>query len=205
MMTDQSQELERLIEDFLLEHPNPVADDWRRLINRYPQHANQIADAALFRWGSDDVHGEEGDLSPTGQSAFDNTISKVLNAVHQTPSPLLTTASERVDSIRGPAVKKLAIELGIGPYGSLLSGVIVGRTVAPRRVLNALANKLQVSAESLAELFRRSFAASTVPAFKATENKPQVATQPATWEEAVRALQLDPKETARLLEFSEDL
>ncbi|MDP1734441.1 MAG: hypothetical protein Q8L44_08770 [Sulfuritalea sp.] len=204
MTIDRSQDVERLIEDFMMDHPSPVADDWKCLIDAYPQHASLIADAALFRSGTDDIDGEQGDLSPAGQSAFNNTISKVLNSVHQTPSPLLAAASKRVASIQGPSAKNIAIELGIGPYGSLLSGVLVGRTVAPRRVLEALAHKLQMSAAILAEVFRQSFASSTVPAFKSTEGKPQVSVQPVTWDDAVRAMDVGPEETARLREFAEE-
>jgi len=59
-----------------------------------------------------------------------------------------------------------------------------------------------MSTAVLAEVFRQSFAASTVPAFKSPEGKPQVSVQPATWEEAVLAMAVGPEETVRLLEFS---
>jgi hypothetical protein len=40
--------IDRLIEEFLIENPEPKTGDWKRLIEQYPQHASAIADAALI-------------------------------------------------------------------------------------------------------------------------------------------------------------
>jgi hypothetical protein len=59
-------------------------------------------------------------------------------------------------------------------------------------------------ATALAEVFRRNFAATPVPAFKAGDGKPKLATQPSTWEKSVQEQDLSAEETARLLKFSDE-
>lgn len=200
-MTKRNQdEAARLVEDFLIDSPNPQTSDWKRLIDAHPQHAAAIADAALAH--AEDA-GEADTPMPFNEALFNSTISRVLNLVHQTPSPLLEEAQKKVAEIQGPTTKKVAVEIGIGPYGSLLSGVLVGRTVAPHRILAALGRQLNVSMSALAESFRRNFAVSEVPAFKAPDGQPRLMTQPSTWEQAVRAMNLPPEETQRLLQLSD--
>jgi hypothetical protein len=85
-----------------------------------------------------------------------------------------------------------------------LSGVLVGRTSAPRRLLAALAAALDVQIFTLREYFDRTFESSSVPSYKWTVGKPNVPIQPVPWEQAVRGLSLDAAETERLLRFSEE-
>lgn len=194
-------ESERLIEDFLTSNPTPTAADWKRLIDSNPQFAGEIAEAALAH--SPAMNDNVG--QPFNEALYNSTVSAVLNLVHTTPSPVLQDAEKKVHSIQGPEARKVAIEIGIGPYASLLSGILVGRTSAPSWVLSALSSRLNVPFMALSELFHRSFSASVVPAFKATEGQPQVATEPMSWKGAVKAMKLSPEETARLLELgSED-
>jgi hypothetical protein len=184
----------------LIDNPNPQTGDWKRLIDANPQQAAAIADAALINSGAD----EADIVVPFNEVLFNSTVSRVLDLVHQTPSPLLDTAQRKVGEIQGPAVRKVAVEIGIGPYASLLSGILVGRTLAPRRILAALGTRLNVSTAALAELFRRSFAMSEVPAFKSPDGQPRMMTQPSTWEQAVQAMNLQPEETQRLMQLADD-
>lgn len=203
-MTNQyKNEVGHLIEDFLIDHPSPETSDWKALIDTHPEHARVIADAALDHQGSVNLENAAKDW-PLNQSVFDNTISMVQNLVHQTPSPVLADAKRRVVAIQGPTAKKVAIELGIGPYPSLLSGILVGRTLAPKLIIEALAARLEVPLSTLTELFRRTFFETEVPAFKSPDNQPQLATKPATWEQAVNSLELTPDEAARLLKMSNE-
>lgn len=203
-MTNQyKNEIGHIIEDFLIDHHNPETCDWKELINAHPEHAGVIADAALSLRCATDLEDVANEW-PLNQSAFNNTISMVQNLVHQTPSPVLTDAKRRVAAIQGPTVKKVAIEIGIGPYPSLLSGILVGRTVGPTVVVKALAAKLEIPLSTLTELFRRTFFESEVPAFKSPDGQPQLATKPATWEQAVNVLDLTPEETTRLLKMSDE-
>lgn len=203
-MTYQTRdEAARLIENFLIEKPNPHTSDWKRLIDMHPKYAAAIADAALARAGFEE-NSEAGAQQPFNDALFNATISRVLNLVHQTPSPLLEAAQQKVAEIQGPAAKKVAIEIGIGPYASLLSGILVGRTLAPRCVLDALGKRLNVSTTALLELFRRTFATSEVPAFKSPDGQPRLASQPITWEQAIQVMNLPPEETRRLLQLADN-
>lgn len=200
-MTNRNKdEAARLVEDFLIDNPNPQTSDWKRLIDAYPQHAGAIADAALAHSGADDV----GIQLPFNEALFNSTVSRVLNLVHQTPSPLLDAAQKKVGEIQGPAAKKVAVEIGIGPYASLLSGILVGRTLAPRRILAALGRRLDVPVAALAEVFRRSFATAEVPAFKSPDGQPRLMTRPSPWEQAVQAMNLPKEETQRLLQMADN-
>lgn len=203
-MTNQyKDEIGHLIENFMFDHHSPEISDWKKLIDAHPEHADAIADAAFAHRGSANLEDVANEW-PLNQSAFNNTISMVQNLVHQTPSPVLADAKRRVVAIQGPTVKKVAIELGIGPYPSLLSGILVGRTLAPRPIIEALAARLEVPISTLTELFRRTFFETEVPAFKSPDSQPQLATKPATWEQAVNVLDLTPEETARLLKMSDE-
>lgn len=115
----------------------------------------------------------------------------------------LEKAQAQVMAIQGPAVRKLSAEIGLGKNSALLSGVLAGRTAAPSKVLQALSDRLHVAALALAESFRRSFAHSTVPAFKAVEGKPVVNPEPLSWAAAVTSLKLSSSETEALLELAD--
>ena len=131
-------------------------------------------------------------------------VSKGLSKMHQTSSTQLEVAQQRVKAVKTPAQKReLATKVGIGEHVSLLAGILVGRTLAPRKILAAISAALDVPGVALREVFSRLFEATPLPAHKGGEGKPIVAGTPATWEEAVRGLSLDPKETARLLSFSD--
>lgn len=197
-------EAERLIIDFLNQHASPATKDWKQLLDRFPQHAAAIADAAMVRAAGDaaDASAEPYELDA---ELANRTVSKALSKVHQTPSWNLEVAKTKVASIQKPAARKqTAIEVGIGPYPALLNGVLSGRTKAPSKVLGALAAQFEVPRLALAELFRRCFEESVVPAFKGGNNKPQVAAEPVSWEEAVRGLNLSEEETTRLLKLGEE-
>jgi hypothetical protein len=202
-MTNRNKdEASRLIENFLIENPKPQTSDWKRLIDAHPEHAGDIADAALVYGGTDEV--AEGAQPPFNDALFNATISRVLNLVHQTPSPSLEAAQRKVAEILGPEAKKVAIEIGIGPYASLLSGVLVGRTSAPSRIIAALGRRLDVPLAALSEVFRRTFAMSEVPAFKSPDSQPRLMAKPSTWQQAVKAMKLPVEETERLLKLCDE-
>jgi hypothetical protein len=194
-------EVSRLVEAFLNDHPRPTTADWKILIDAHPGFASDIANAALLYTDVEDLE-SEARARPLNQAAFDKTISLVLNRVYETPSPLIKEAKARVDAIKGPAVKSIAVELGIGPYPSLLNGILVGRTSGPRHVMRALSDKWNIAISTLSELFNITFQNSEVAA---TERKPQLSLRPASWEEAVRALNLSPEETNRLLKLDDEV
>jgi hypothetical protein len=195
---------ERLIVEFLATHDNPTSDDWKALADKHPEHASAFVDAALVRAVGDatDASGEPYEFDADLATRM---VSKGLSRLHQTSSAQLELAQQRVKAVRTPAQKReLATKVGIGEHVPLLAGVLVGRTFAPRKVLNAISEALEVPSIALRELFSRLFEASTVPAFKASEGKPTVPAAPASWEEAVRGLRLDSKETERLLRLADE-
>lgn len=196
-------EAEQVIIDFLNQHPSPSTQDWKQLIERFPQHACAIADAAMVRAAGDaaDASNEPYELD---EEVANRTISKALSKIHQT-SPNLANAKNKVDAIDKPAERReTAIAVGIGPHISLLNGILSGRTRAPSKVLDALAAKLEVSRLALLEVFRRNFQQTVVPAFKGSGTKPKLAAAPVSWEEAVRGLNLPEEETTRLLELGRE-
>lgn len=195
---------ERLIVEFLDANDQPTSADWKALSDKHPEHASAFVDAALVR-----AVGDAADASAEPYE-FDaglatRMVSKGLSKLHQSTSAQLELAQQRVKAVKTPAQKReLATKVGIGEHVSLLAGVLVGRTLAPRKVLAAISSALDVPGIALREVFSRLFDGTPLPAYKGGEGKPVVAGTPATWEEAVRGLSLDPKETARLLSFSDE-
>lgn len=192
-------EAEQVIVDFLNQHPNPTTQDWKKLIERFPQYACAIADAAMVRAAGDaaDASAEPYKLD---EELANRTVSKVLSKIHQTTNLNLANAKNKVNAMKKPAERReTAIAVGIGPYPALLNGVLSGRTRAPSRVLDALAAMLDVPRLALLESFRRNFEESVVPAFKGGGTKPKLSAEPVSWEEAVTSLKLSKEETTRLL------
>jgi hypothetical protein len=201
MINKNWSEAEQLIVDFLHQQPNPKTQDWKQLIELYPQHAKAIADAAIVRAAGDAANASVEPFELDKELA-NRTVSKALSKVHQSNSLNLIKAMNKVDSIKKPADRRqTAIAVGIGPHPSLLNGILSGRTKAPSRVLDALAAMFDVPRLALVEWFRRQFEVSVVPAFKSGGSKPTLSAEPASWEEAVKGLNLPEKETTRLLEL----
>lgn len=191
----------RLVEDFLVDNPKPNNSDWTRLIDAHPDLAADIADAMII-YSMPESHEVKEEVA-LATDVFNQTISKVLNLVHMTSSPVLEDAKKKVEAIQGPAARKVAADVGIGPYVALINGILSGRTCAPRRLLDALEEKLCVPSSALASVFQQNFATSELPAYKALNSQPQVATRPKSWETAVRELRLPPEEERRLLSLAE--
>lgn len=188
----------RIIAEFLESTQEPTTADWKQLIAAHPEAAGDIADAALLRRGV--RHLDESALdTPLNQAAFDATVSQAINLLYQTPSAQLVDVQTRVAAVRGPAVRKLAQEIGLGGYPSLLSGVLAGSIAAPNRILDSLAARFDSSVAALVECFRRTFAATTIPSYKAEDGKPGVIAKATAWAEAVKSLNLAEEETTQLL------
>jgi hypothetical protein len=201
MINKNMSEAEQLIVDFLNRHTSPTTQDWKLFIERFPQHSSAIADAAMVRAAGDAADALTAPYELDVELA-NRTVSKALSKIHQSASLNLVKAKNKVDSIQKPAErKKTAIAVGIGPHISLLNGILSGRTRAPSRVLDALADILDVPRLTLVELFQRYFEASVVPAFKGGGKKPELAAEPESWEKSVKGLGLPEKERSRLLDL----
>ncbi|MFM0489081.1 hypothetical protein [Paraburkholderia graminis] len=117
--------------------------------------------------------------------------------------PELESAKAIVAKYKGPVARKLAEDIGLGKRGPLLSGVLSGKTVAPRALLRALSLKLKVPMPLLSQIFNETFLNSPVPAFKAEDGKPEVRVTRQSWDEAVKSLGLSDEESSALLEFAD--
>jgi len=115
----------------------------------------------------------------------------------------LFDVEQKVAAYRGAAVRRLAPKVGLGTHVALLSGILAGTIVAPKRVLGHLSDVLEASETALTSFFKLSFESRAVPAFKAENGKPQVARSVTSWEEAVRSLNLPADEARRLLQLNE--
>lgn len=190
----------RIVAEFLASNSQPSTNDWSELIRQHPEYAGELADIAMLRAGAQAMEEPTPEM-PLNQVAFDATVSQAINLVYQTPSAPLSDLEQRVESVRGPAVRQLAQDVGLGPHVALVSGVLAGSIAAPRKLLERLAQRLDASALALAEVLRRSFMASAVPAHKAQAGKPEVSLTPTPWEDAVRAMNLSSDDTEQLLEL----
>ncbi|MGO4222799.1 hypothetical protein AB4Y64_13225 [Lysobacter sp. TAF61] len=201
-MARNSIHIDKVIEGLLARSGKPTREDWRALIEEHPEHLDEIVDAAILSGANLQAY-DATDEAFFDKDVFDQTISKVLTLVHRMPSPVLGEVKSKIEKIQGPTVKKVATEIGIGPYPSLLSGILVGRTLPPKRVYEMLEQYLDAPVSALSEVFRRNFVQLSAPAFKATEAQPTVRTEPCSWQEAVARLNLSRSETERLMKLAE--
>lgn len=106
-----------------------------------------------------------------------------------------------VNGVRGPKAKTVALEVGLGEQRALANLILSGSVCAPARVLSKMAAYLKVPLGALSVALERCFAAQPLPAFKATEGKPEVQLQRTPWAVAVKELKLPADEEARLLQL----
>lgn len=204
MEMDANNEVDRIVADFIGRNPSATVADWKRLIEANPRVARQLAQASLLHLSdSADDDEEETPAVKIDEALFSKTLSGAINMLHRPPKTMVEAAEKKVAEVKGPAVRKLAVDIGLGPYGSLLSGVLVGRVVAPRRLLRGLEGALGVPMAAMAEVFRQSYQGREVPAWK-SQVTPGVPDRQHTWEEAVNELSLTQEERARLLAFAEE-
>lgn len=201
MTTNINIEAKDLIENFLTDMPSPSKQDWGVLIDANPEFAREIVDAAILYSSFDDTNIDQDTVFD--QTAYDATISSVLNHLYQTPSHSILEADKKIEAIKGAKIKSTLVEIGMGPYPVLLNGILAGRILAPVSILSLLSNFLEVPRLTLQQVFQLKFEQSVVPSFKSVDGKPEVQTRTKSWEEAVLSLKLADDETLRLLKFSD--
>lgn len=189
-----------VISAFLATNPEPSTEQWKRLIEEHKELAGYVADAALLH--AQEKHLTEEDVeAPLEAEAFNASISCAINLVYKMPSPIAMHIEQRIAELRGPAVKKLAVELGLGAAPALLSSVLAGTVKAPTKLLENLARKFETTTVALQDFLFTSFQRQAIPAFKAEHGKPEVAVEPTLWADAVHASRLSPELTKELLEL----
>jgi transcriptional regulator with XRE-family HTH domain len=205
MTTPMSQEVDRLISEFLEVHEHPSMDAWKALADRHPRHAAAIADAAAIRAAGDAAEAleEPYEFDP---ALATRTVSKALAMVYARTASIDDAQRKVAQALPGPAERReLAMAVGLGTQISLLNGVLSGRTRPARQVLRSLARWLEVAEATLLEVFAIAFAADRIPANKALHGKPVVQLHPVSWEQAVRSLGLSDEETAALLRLDDEI
>lgn len=100
---------------------------------------------------------------------------------------------------RPKRAQELSERAGLGRHRDLMRQVLQGETTAPPIVLGAIAAHTQVPIKLLVAAFANNYQSRSVPMFKATQGKPQLATGPRSWIEAVKALNLPADEEKTLL------
>ena len=192
----------KIIAVFLERTSVPSTQDWKRLMAEHPQHAADIADAAMLSLDAHPLVEDDVEHAPD-KDAYERGVSKALDLLHSMPSSQLADAQKKVMASSGPSVRKLASQVGLGAAPPLLSGVLAGSIVAPKQTLQRLAEKFETSVMALAEVFTRAFAAQELPAFKAENGKPRVLTAPTPWKDAVKASGLPQEQVRELLKLDE--
>lgn len=191
-----------IIAEFRSTNAEPSQQDWLALIVAHPEVAGEIADAAMLHRTVE--HLKESDFeTPLNHQVFESGVSLAISRLYEAPGAALKQTQERIAAIQGPRVRALAREVGLGSAPALLSSILVGAVVVPRKVLHRLVVRLDSTAMILMECFQRARAAAAVPAFKAEGAKPGLATEPTPWPEAVRSLHLSEGETKQLLQLQD--
>jgi len=189
-----------LIEEFLAANPQPTPEQWKALTLANPQHAVQLADAALML--SIDAE-DAGEALPFEIELFNATRSAMLNAVEANTVPV-EAAKAALKQCRGPAARKFAREIGLGDHVDLFNQMVSGETFAPYVLVKRLAAQLHVRLAAMAEVFSLNFQNQPAQFFKA-DGKPSTIRKPQSWEEAVKAAGITGEEASRLLHLEKEL
>jgi len=99
----------------------------------------------------------------------------------------------------GPKASELAIALGLPGKRKLVNELVCGIVRAPSVLLDRAAEFFKVSQQAIAQAVSLNFRQLQAPSFKAPNGQPKILTEPVSWEEAVRALNLPYDEEAELL------
>jgi len=114
----------------------------------------------------------------------------------------LRVLDTKVSKVKGAAVRKMLPSLHLEPQAApLIAGVLTGSIRAPKLLRERLAAYFETTEYVLADLFRRSFASRTVPAFKSELSKPVLSRRQTDWDDAVLNLNLSKEEENELIEL----
>ncbi|AQT61470.1 hypothetical protein [Cellvibrio sp. PSBB023] len=115
---------------------------------------------------------------------------------------LLVSLEQRISNFKGAAIRPLLPKLDLPPFATpLLSSVLAGTVRAPKTLIRKLAGIFEAPESLLSTFFRRSFDYRLVPAFKAEDGKPELATNAVSWAVAVKSLGLSAEQTKTLLDL----
>ena len=140
---------------------------------------------------------EELSYCPQAQTVASSISATIAQAISDPAE--VGRAQAAIASLVGPKANELANHLGLPGKRRLVNEVLFGIVRAPRVVMRNVAEYFQVSPEAMNEAVSLNFRQLAAPSFKAPNGQPRVLTEPVSWEEAVKALNLPHDEEVQLL------
>lgn len=182
----ENKALSRLLDEFLFEHPEPIAADWRALLVAQPEFRTDIADFAAT-------------YSNVCLVSEDDVRS---NFFASSESETAQQAAARTDSLQfldtGEGRDELVQEFQLQKHQELVLGLLIGQVMPAKRILCYLASKSSQSVEAVMEALefrRQEFSVSM-----SSSVKPELVPV-AGWSQEVLRLVDDQKERQRLLQL----
>lgn len=189
-------------EQWSLRLDRPLAKWVRMTAKEFEKSASQIASFLLA-----ESLQHEGLPHAVTAVVSKSTNSAAASSSPDQPSALLDYSSSELDEAlsvikswqRPKRARELSERAGLGAHRDLLCQVLQGEALAPPVVVGAISTHIDVPIELLVAGFSSNFQSRSVPMFKATQGKPQLAKSPHSWSDAVKALNLPPDEEQALL------
>lgn len=189
--------IERILTEFLDQHPHPSRRDWKALIEANPNFAGDIADFELVNGYAEQLTTNPG--TEIDEQLVSRTLARALNELSRIDATDSKAVEVRLDAFRGPIAQRLAHDIGLKGQISLLNSVMFGRVLAPLKVVSRIAERVNASASDLMVVFARRFEETGQVAFKSVDRKPSAPSDPIPWDQAVRAEGLPSDDERELL------
>jgi len=197
---------ERILTEFLDQHPHPSRRDWKALIEANPNFAGDISDFELVNSYAKQLATTPG--AEIDEQLVSRTLARALDELSRIDATDSKTVEARLDAFRGPRAQRFAIDIGLKGQISLLNSVMFGRVLAPLEVVSRIAERVNASVSELLVVFARRFEETDHVAFKSVDRKPSAPSGPIPWDQAVRAEGLpidDERELLALMDTDDAL
>lgn len=181
--------LNRLLDQFLLEHRDPTNADWRTLVLAYPQFREDIANFAATYQTVQHVRVDDVRSNFFVQEEASKSLEFALDFTKNIAGPLVV-----IESLEDQ--DELIREFQLAEHGELMLGILIGQVRAARKIVDYIAAKASSTAELVwqaLELRHRELEVSM-----SSKEKPE-AMPLLSWQEEVERLVDNPAEKKRLL------
>ncbi len=209
-ISDSRLSLDEVLDKFFYSSDTPDSQKLQQVLDAYPEYRQDIVEFvalwAFYENSSDLVEKFRPSMVPDEsvsklQSFVMNHLHDLNRAAEKDAADDLGLAREAISKLAGNALRRAADAAGLFGSSVLLQKVLTnGIRDVPLRVLVALADHLQVSADALRNVLgektmvvSRSYKASDKP----------IVPQPETWANAVKALPLNEEQKKALLELQD--
>lgn len=195
--------LEEVLDEFFFSADKPSPSMVLRACEAHPEYREDILEFAAL-WSSHEASPEAASVEAVdevSEESLSRLQSFVLNRLHELNEKPLSESDEAaaraaIAALAGGRLKRAAAAVGLGESTVLLTKVLTKRIPeVPTKVINALAEHLNVAARALQQCLRLQLAGSM--RYKAAD-KPNAPTTE-TWESAVLALPVPDAEKKRLI------